>query len=60
MATAVANEDSKTPSSPELAITDSYTDDRGHTDGLDDAYLQASTFSRFYRGVLFQMILFGA
>ncbi|CAG8040006.1 unnamed protein product [Penicillium salamii] len=60
MATAVVNEDSKTPSSPELAITDSYTDDRGHTDGLDDAYLQASTFSRFYRGVLFQMILFGA
>jgi hypothetical protein len=26
----------------------------------DDAYLRAPKLSRFYRGVLFQMILFGA
>lgn len=27
---------------------------------VDTAYLQGSTFTKFYRGVLFQMILFGA
>jgi hypothetical protein len=27
---------------------------------IDDGYLQASKFTRFYRSVLFQMILFGA
>lgn len=27
---------------------------------IDDSYLRASKFTRFYRSVLFQMILFGA
>ena len=27
---------------------------------VDEAYMSASWFTKFYRGVLFQMILFGA
>jgi hypothetical protein len=60
MATSAVNDDSKTSPSLELANTTSHTDGRGQTNGLDDAYLHASTSTKFYRGVLFQMILFGA
>lgn len=63
MATSAVNDDSKTSPSLELANTTSHTDGRGQTNGLnglDDAYLHASTSTKIYRGVLFQMILFGA
>ncbi|CAG8196454.1 unnamed protein product [Penicillium olsonii] len=60
MDTSTAKDDNKVPSSPALATIDSHSNERGQIEEFDDGYLQASTFSRFYRGVLFQMILFGA
>jgi hypothetical protein len=60
MATSAVNDDSKTSPSLELTNITSHTDDRAQTDRLDDAYLHASTSTKIYRGVLFQMILFGA
>lgn len=60
MANSAVNDDSKASPSLELANITSHTDDRGQTDGLDDALLNVSTFTKVYRGVLFQMILFGA
>jgi hypothetical protein len=60
MATTAKNDDSKVSPSLELTNTTSQTDDRGQVDGLDDGYLHASKTTKFYRGVLFQMILFGA
>ncbi|GJC99972.1 major facilitator superfamily transporter [Colletotrichum higginsianum] len=38
----------------------SYVYDGGLVDEVDEAYLRAPKSTRFYRGVLFQMILFGA
>ncbi|CAI7583587.1 unnamed protein product [Penicillium glandicola] len=60
MATSAVNDESKASPSLELINITSHTDDRGQTDGLDDAYLHASASTKVYRGVLFQMILFGA
>jgi hypothetical protein len=60
MATSSKIDDSKASPSLELTNTTSETDDRAQNSGLDDAYLHASKSTKLYRGVLFQMILFGA
>jgi hypothetical protein len=62
MANPAVNEDSKDSPSFELANISSHTDDRDQSDvsGFDDAYLHASAPTKIYRGVLFQMIMFGA
>jgi hypothetical protein len=60
MTTSAVNDESEASPSLELTNITSHTDDRGQTDGLDDAYLHASASTKVYRGVLFQMILFGA
>lgn len=39
-------------------VADYITEEEQSTQ-IDDAYLRSSWFPRFYRGVLFQMILFG-
>jgi len=60
MGTSAVNDDSKLSPSLELTKTTSHADERDQIDGFDDAYLHASTPTKVYRGVLFQMILFGA
>ncbi len=47
---------------PEAQNVNTATDDvdGGYFGEIDDGYLQLSWSTRFYRGVLFQMILFGA
>jgi hypothetical protein len=61
MAASTAKDESKNP--VQDVTVDS--DDNGYggeqvTDAIDPAYPSASQFTKFYRGVLFQMILFGA
>ena len=60
MAASSKNDDTKVPPSLGLANVASEIDDDGQVDGFDDAYLHASKSTKIYRGVLFQMILFGA
>ncbi|KAJ5746837.1 uncharacterized protein N7511_008533 [Penicillium nucicola] len=60
MGTSTVNVESQVRPSLELANTICHTDDRHQTDDLDDGYLHVSTSTKVYRGVLFQMILFGA
>ncbi|KXH36249.1 major facilitator superfamily transporter [Colletotrichum simmondsii] len=66
MATPQTKDDTKileTTSYPEAtdhAAGTSYVYDEGAVENVDEAYLRASKSTRFYRGVLFQMILFGA
>ncbi|KAJ5362552.1 hypothetical protein N7541_003396 [Penicillium brevicompactum] len=60
MAASSKNDDTKVSPSLRLANVTSEIDDDGQVDGFDDAYLQASKPTKIYRGVLFQMILFGA
>jgi hypothetical protein len=61
MAASTSKEERKSPVQDVMA----YSDDNAYggeqvTDAIDAAYLSASKFTKFYRGVLFQMILFGA
>ncbi|KAH6886962.1 major facilitator superfamily transporter [Thelonectria olida] len=51
---------SKVADGAEIATVTSYVDNEGQNPGIDEAYLRASRFPKFYRSVLFQMILFGA
>ena len=60
MAASSKNDDTKVSPSLRLANVTSEIDDDVQVDGFDDAYLQASKPTKIYRGVLFQMILFGA
>lgn len=66
MATPQTKDDTKIPettSYPEAtdhAAGTSYVYDEGAVENVDEAYLRASKSTKFYRGVLFQMILFGA
>ncbi|KAK2030393.1 major facilitator superfamily transporter [Colletotrichum zoysiae] len=48
------------PSTTDVGIGTSHVYDGGPTEEVDEGYLRASRFSKFYRSVLFQMILFGA
>lgn len=60
MATSQPKDDSKIADRAELATVASYTDNGGQGSEVDEAYLRASSLTKFYRSVLFQMILFGA
>ncbi|KPM37677.1 hypothetical protein AK830_g8888 [Neonectria ditissima] len=60
MATSQAKDDSKIDDRAELAAVASYTNHGGQGSEIDEAYLRASSATKFYRSVLFQMILFGA
>ncbi|KAK1962207.1 major facilitator superfamily transporter [Colletotrichum sublineola] len=61
MATSTHTKDSnKVPDTTDVAVGTSHVYDAGPTEEIDEAYLRASKFTKFYRGVLFQMILFGA
>lgn len=60
MATSTAKDDSKDSPSLEIVNTQSHIDNPEEGSGFDDAYLHASKTTKLYRGVLFQMILFGA
>ncbi|EFQ30384.1 major facilitator superfamily transporter [Colletotrichum graminicola] len=61
MATSSDSKDTKRISSTsDVAAGTSNVYDGGPIEEIDDGYLRASGFTRFYRGVLFQMILFGA
>lgn len=59
MATSKANA-SKVADAAEVAGVSSYVDDEVQGPVIDEAYLRTSRFPKFFRGVLFQMILFGA
>ncbi|KAL5603968.1 hypothetical protein FOVSG1_006718 [Fusarium oxysporum f. sp. vasinfectum] len=60
MTTSKTKDDSKFPGENNLAPTTSYANDENLVEDIDDAFLRASKFTKFYRGVLFQMILLGA
>ncbi|KZL80102.1 major facilitator superfamily transporter [Colletotrichum incanum] len=60
MATLQTKDDNKVPDTTDIAAGSSHVYDEGPIDEVDDAYLRAPKFTKFYRGVLFQMILFGA
>ncbi|KAK7428884.1 hypothetical protein QQZ08_004654 [Neonectria magnoliae] len=60
MASSQAKDHGKIADSAELAAVSSYVDHEDQGSEPDEAYLRASPFTRFYRGVLFQMVLFGA
>jgi hypothetical protein len=60
MTTSKTKDDSKVPGENGLAPTTSYANDENLVEEIDDAFLRASKFTKFYRGVLFQMILLGA
>ncbi|KAK6213156.1 major facilitator superfamily transporter [Colletotrichum tabaci] len=55
-----AKHDSEVHETTDHAAGTSYVYDGGLVDEIDEAYLRAPKSTRFYRGVLFQMILFGA
>jgi hypothetical protein len=54
------DDDIKMPQETTLGTSISYAYPTGPIEEIDEAYLRASKPSKFYRGVLFQMILFGA
>lgn len=60
MAKSSESDDTKVSPSLGLANVTSQIDDGDQIDGHDDAYLHASKSTKIFRGVLFQMILFGA
>ncbi|KAH7118350.1 major facilitator superfamily transporter [Dactylonectria macrodidyma] len=60
MATSQTKDDNKVAEVTDLATSTSHAFDGGPNEGFDQAYLRAPRFTKFYRGVLFQMILFGA
>ncbi|KAI1018094.1 hypothetical protein LB504_003837, partial [Fusarium proliferatum] len=59
MATSVPKDDTKISGHSDLAPTTSYIDGEVLDAGTDYGYLNASKFPKFYRSVLFQMILLG-
>jgi len=59
MATPTAKDDNKIVDENALAQTTSCNDGEVLTEEIDEAYLRASKTTKFYRGVLFQMIMFG-
>ncbi|RBR10207.1 uncharacterized protein FIESC28_09593 [Fusarium coffeatum] len=59
MATTTTKDDNKTVDENALDHTTSYNDGEVLTEEIDEAYLRASKTTKFYRGVLFQMIMFG-
>ncbi|KAF4948818.1 hypothetical protein FGADI_9375 [Fusarium gaditjirri] len=59
MATSVPKDDTKISGHNDLAQTTSYVDGEVLDAGIDYGYLNAPKFTKFYRSVLFQMILLG-
>ncbi|KAL7757238.1 hypothetical protein ACKLNR_011765 [Fusarium oxysporum f. sp. zingiberi] len=59
MATSVPKDDTKLSGHNDLAPTTSYIDGEVLDAGIDYGYLNAPKFTKFYRSVLFQMILLG-
>ncbi|TXC06281.1 hypothetical protein FocTR4_00009573 [Fusarium oxysporum f. sp. cubense] len=59
MATSVPKDDTKISGHNDLAPTTSYIDGEVLDTGIDYGYLNAPKFTKFYRSVLFQMILLG-
>ncbi|KAL5587004.1 hypothetical protein ACKRZS_003624 [Fusarium odoratissimum] len=59
MATSVPKDDTKISGHNDLAPTTSYIDGEVLDAGIDYGYLNAPKFTKFYRSVLFQMILLG-
>jgi hypothetical protein len=59
MTTPAPKDDTKIGGHNDLAPTTSYIDGEVLDAGIDYAYLDASKPTRFYRSVLFQMILLG-
>ncbi|RKL44800.1 hypothetical protein BFJ72_g3451 [Fusarium proliferatum] len=59
MATAAPKDDTKISGHNDLAPTNSYIDGEVLDAGIDYGYFNASKFTKFYRSVLFQMILLG-
>ncbi|SCO23475.1 uncharacterized protein FFE2_15592 [Fusarium fujikuroi] len=59
MATAAPKDDTKISGHNDLAPTTSYIDGEVLDAGIDYGYFNASKFTKFYRSVLFQMILLG-
>ncbi|KAH7199380.1 major facilitator superfamily domain-containing protein [Fusarium oxysporum] len=59
MATSVPKDDTKISGHNDLAPTTSYIDGEVLDTGIDHGYLNAPKFTKFYRSVLFQMILLG-
>lgn len=62
MATPQAKDDAKVPDVSDVAAgtTYAYEENNDNEFEVDNAYLRATKFTRFYRGVLCQMVLFGA
>ncbi|KAF6797012.1 major facilitator superfamily transporter [Colletotrichum sojae] len=62
MSTPQTKDDIKVPSVTDVAAGTSYAydDDNDNDYEIDNAYLGATKFTKFFRGVLCQMILFGA
>ena len=61
MGTLRSNNDKKvSPVVQDVPDTTSIDHGEQTTNAIDDAYLASSWLTKFYRGVLFQMILFGA
>ncbi|KAF5673614.1 major facilitator superfamily transporter [Fusarium circinatum] len=59
MTTSVPKGDTKNSGHNDLAPTTSYVDGEVLDAGIDYSYLNTSKFTKFYRSVLFQMILLG-
>lgn len=59
MATVVPKDDTKIGGHNDLGPTTSYIDGEVLDAGIDYGYFNASKFTKFYRSVLFQMILLG-
>ncbi|KAK1993281.1 major facilitator superfamily transporter [Colletotrichum falcatum] len=55
-----SKDDNKITATTDVAVGSSHVYDGSPAEEIDEGYLRASKFTRFYRGVLFQMILFGA
>jgi hypothetical protein len=60
METTQSKDNKKIPTAVQDVPTATHTNREQVTDGIDPAYLTSSRFTKFYRSVLFQMILFGA
>lgn len=59
MAPEPTKDDTKVDDTNELGTVPSHVIEADHY-GIDDAYLRAPKFTKFWRSVLWQMILFGA
>ncbi|TDZ44891.1 UNC93-like protein 2 [Colletotrichum trifolii] len=60
MADSTAKDSSKVADTADLATVSSHVNGGAQSVEVDDAYLRASKSTKFYRSVLFQMMLFGA